>query len=160
MLPTGFAYLGALVLAGAFVVAAAGKLARPTSTASAFRSFGIPRAGAFARGVPVAELVVAVLVIAAPAAGGVAALVLLAAFSAVLVRGLRAGVRTPCRCFGGVREEPASGVDLVRNAMLAVLAVAAIATRSPRAPSLAAFVLVAAVVVAGGLALRLARGHG
>jgi uncharacterized membrane protein YphA (DoxX/SURF4 family) len=153
-------YLAALVLAAAFVAAAAGKLARPVATAAAFRSFGVPWPAAAARLVPAAELVVAVLLVAAPGVGGVAALVLLVAFSAVLVRALRAGIRTPCRCFGGVREDPPSAVDVLRNGMLAALALVAIAAGTPRAPSVAAVVLVAGSVVGGFAALRLARGHG
>jgi hypothetical protein len=160
MLPIGSTYLGGLALAGAFVLAAAGKLVRPDATASAFGSFGIPRPHQAARVVPAAELVVAVLLVAAPVAGGVLALVLLAAFSAVLLRAVRDGIRAPCRCFGAVREEPVSAVDLVRNTMLAALAIGSIAAGAPRAPSAAAVVLVAAIVPAGVLALRWARAHG
>jgi hypothetical protein len=160
MLPNGSGYLAALVLAGAFVVAAAGKLVRPGATASAFTAFGIPQPHAVARLVPATELIVAVLLVAVPRPGGVVALALLGAFSAVLLRAVRAGITTPCRCFGAVREQPVSAVDLFRNAMLAALAVAAVAAGTPRPPSVAALLLVAAVVAAGAAALRLARGPG
>jgi uncharacterized membrane protein YphA (DoxX/SURF4 family) len=146
-----------LVLAALFVAAAAGKLARPAMTAAGFRALGIPAPGLAVRVVPLAELVVAVLLGSVPRAGGLAALALLAAFTAVLVRALRVGIRAPCRCFGGVREVPLSGADVLRNAMLAVLAVAALGAGDPRVPSAAAFGLVGAVVGAGIVALRLAR---
>jgi len=160
MLPRGSGYLAALVLAAVLVLAAAGKLARPAATAAAFRTLRVPRPGAAARVVPVAELAVAVLLIAAPRAGGVAAFVLLGVFSALLVRVLRAGIRAPCRCFGGVREAPVSAPDVFRNALLAGLALTAAAATGPRSPSAGAFVLVAAAVGAGLAALRLARDHG
>jgi len=160
MLPSGSAYLAGLVLATVLVLAAAGKLARPAATVSAFGALRVPRAGAAARVVPVAELAVAVLLIAAPRAGGVAAFVLLGVFSTFLVRVLRAGIRAPCRCFGAVREAPVSASDLLRNAMLAALAVTAAGASGPRSPSAGAFALVAAAVGAGLAALRFARDHG
>jgi uncharacterized membrane protein YphA (DoxX/SURF4 family) len=147
------------VLAAVFVAAAAGKIARPASTASAFRALKIPAPDLLARLVPLAELVVAVLLVAVPPAGGVAALALLAAFTVVLVVALRAGIRAPCRCFGGVREVPPSGSDVLRNAMLAGLALAALGAGGPGIPSAAAFGLVGAVVGGGVVALRLARGR-
>ncbi len=152
-----FYYLCALVLAAVFVAAAAAKIARPPATVKAFATLGVPAPETIARAVPAAELVVAVLLVAVPRAGGVAALVLLVAFTAVLVRALRAGVRTPCRCFGGVREDPISRADVVRNAMLAALAITATAAGEPQAPSPGAAVLVAAVVIAGFAALRVIR---
>ena len=159
MLPAGVGYLAGLVLAAVLVIAAAGKIARPAATAAAFAALGVPAAAAAARLVPTAELLVAVLLVAMPRAGGVAALVLLAAFTAALVRVLRSGIRTPCRCFGGVRDVPVSAADVLRNAMLAGLAVAAIAGGGVRLPSGGALVLVAAVVGVGLAALRFARDH-
>src|SRR5919199_3912640 len=99
-------YLAALVLAAVFVAAAAAKIARPTATARAFATLRVPRPAAVARLVPAAELAVAVLLVAVPRVGGGTALLLLAAFTAFLVRALRSGVRAPCRGFGGVREGP------------------------------------------------------
>lgn len=82
-----------------------------------------------ARAVPWAELVVG----AATATqvvepwSAVAALVLLAAFTAFLVVRLRAGVRAPCACFGSLSARPMSWRDVARNAVLMGLALVAIA---------------------------------
>jgi hypothetical protein len=80
-------------------------------------------------GVPLAELAVALLVVAgAPAAAGVWALVLLAVFSVAVARGgRRSGGRVTCGCFGGRRDRPAA-VLIVRNAAIGVPAAVAAAT--------------------------------
>lgn len=118
-----FGYACALVLAAVFVWAAAAKLARPAVTAAGFRALGVPRPAALARAVPVAELGTAVLLVAVPRVGGVVAVVVLAAFTVVIVRAIRQGLVTPCSCFGAVSARPVSKLDLVRNLMLAALAV-------------------------------------
>ncbi|MDQ4097328.1 MAG: DoxX family membrane protein [Actinomycetota bacterium] len=147
------------MLAVLFVAAAAGKLARPATTAAAFGALRIPRPDLAARAVPLVELVLAVLLVSEPGVGGATALAVLVGFTVVLGRALRAGIRAPCRCFGGVREVPLSGADVLRNAMLAVLAVAALGAGEPRVPSAGAFGLVGAVVGLGAAALGLARGR-
>jgi len=55
------------------------------------------------------------------------ALGLLAAFTVLLVRRLRAGSTAPCRCFGGVRSRAIAWTDVVRNLVLAALAVVTLA---------------------------------
>lgn len=130
----GMAELGyacALLLAAVFVRAGAAKLARPAATAASFTALGVPAAPAVARAVPVVELVTAAGLLAAPRIGAVAALVLLAAFSTLLARAVRAGADTPCNCFGSARADPVSPVDLLRNGLLAGLAVAALGASHP-----------------------------
>ena len=115
----------AWLLAAVFVWAGAAKLARPAATESGFRGFGLPGPPVLARLVPAVELLLAVLLIAVPPIGGAAALVMLAVFSAVLIRALRSGVATGCACFGTTATRPISGRDLARHGALGALAVAA-----------------------------------
>lgn len=72
--------------------------------------------------VPFVELGVGALVLAGFWLAGVAALLLLAGFSAWLVRQLARGDRRPCRCFGETRGRPLGGRSLGRNALLMVAA--------------------------------------
>lgn len=135
----------AAVLSGTFAWAGAAKLGRTAEVAAGFAALGLRLPGALARGVPVVELVLAVALLAAPAAGGAAALGLLAGFSTVLVRALRRGVEVPCACFGQVAGPPLSWFDVVRNALLAALALLALtAGLVPRVPG---FVAAAAVLL-------------
>ena len=145
------------VLATTFAWAGAAKLSRPAETAAGFATLCLGRPGALARIVPAVELVLAVSLLAAPRIGAAVALLLLAAFSAVLVRALRRGVEVRCACFGQAGGPPLSVVDLVRNGLLGLLAGLALATDQPRVPSLPASGLMASAVLAGTaglLALR------
>ena len=138
------------VLAATFAWAGAAKLGRPAETAAGFAALGLGRPGAPAKIVPAVELVLAVSLLAAPAVGAAAALVLLAAFSGVLLRALGRGVAVPCACFGQAGGPPLSSVDLVRNGLLGGLAVLATAAGlEPRVPSLPAIVAVALATGAG-----------
>lgn len=102
------------VLAAVFLWAATAKLVRrPDMTA-----LGLPSWTATA--VAAVEVVLAVALVGAPVAGGIAALALLAGFTTFLVR--RVGTGTGCGCFGGAAAKPVSSQDLVRNALLLVLA--------------------------------------
>ena len=155
----GFAYLCALLLAAAFVRAAAAKLARPEPTEAGFRALGLPRPDLLARGLPVVELVVAVLLVAVPRPGGVVAFVLLALFTVVLARAVRAGVSAGCTCFGAVSTEPVSRTDLLRNGLLAAAAVAAWDAPGPTLPSAGAVGLLSITVLAGSALLHYSRGR-
>lgn len=121
-------YLCALGLAAVFVRAGAAKLARGGQTAESFAALGLPAARLLARVVPLVELALAVTLVAFPSVGGVASLVLLGAFTAVLVRAITSGVTTSCNCFGSARAEPVSHSDVMRNALLAALALGAALT--------------------------------
>lgn len=153
----GFAYACAVLLAAVFVVAGAAKLARPAETVAGFSALGLPAARVLGRAVPLAELAVAVTLLALPAAGGASALVLLTVFTAVLVRAIRSGTTAPCNCFGAAAATPVSGADVARNAALAALAVAALDAGGPVVPSLPAAGLLAAASLAGLALLRRAR---
>lgn len=116
---------GAVVLAAVFVWSGAAKLARPVTTTEGFAALGVPAARFTARAVPVAELALAALLLAAPRVGGMVALAVLAGFSLMLLRALGAGTSAGCNCFARARAEPVSRRDLARNAALAALAVLA-----------------------------------
>ena len=111
--------VAALVLAAVFAWSAVSKLIRrPDMTA-----LGLPRWTAPVTAAVELALVVALLV--RPADGGIAALAVLAGFTAFLVRRLDSGAG--CGCFGS-STEPVSSQDLMRNAaLLALAAVAAFA---------------------------------
>jgi hypothetical protein len=148
----GLGYAAAIALAILLAVAAIAKFLAPEETERSFAALGVPNPASAARFVPLPELVAAVLLLAVPAIGGIASLMLLAFFSTFVVTRLRAGVAAPCACFGTASTSPLSWVTLARNGALAVLALAALATPRPVVPSwLDVVVVVAYVVVATAL---------
>jgi len=150
----GFGYACAFVLAVVLAQAAVLKALRPADTEAGFTALGVPGAPVVARLVPAAEIIVAIALLSMPRIGGVAALVMLGAFSLVLTRAIRTGVRAGCNCFGQTRGQPVSGVDLVRNTLLAALAAAALLAARPVTLSLtAASTWAALLIVAVGMAL-------
>lgn len=153
----GFAYGCAVILAAIFVRAGAAKLARPQATAAGFAAVRVPAPALVGRLVPPAELALAATLLAAPGPGGVAALVLLGAFTAVLARAVRAGLGEGCACFGAPRAEPVSSSDLLRNGMLGGLALGALDAPGPAVPSAVAAALLAASLAAGLALLRWSR---
>jgi uncharacterized membrane protein YphA (DoxX/SURF4 family) len=120
--------VAAAILALVFVRAGVAKINRPSATASAFEAMSLPAPRALARAVPVLELALAVALVASPRFGGALALVLIAVFSAVLVRAV--GTDTGCGCFGAAHTHPVSRVDLLRNAVLGGLAFVAVLASS------------------------------
>jgi hypothetical protein len=133
------ATFAAVILAAAFGWAALSKAARPSAWRAALRAHGLGGLElATAVAVPSAELAVAtVLLLVSARAGGAAALALLVAFSAALVRArFRSGDRrVPCGCFGR-RASVDVRLALVRNAVLAALGVLAFTGSKPDAPPL------------------------
>lgn len=111
--------LAALVLAAVFAWSAVSKIVRrPDMTALGLPVWTAPVTA-------VVELALAVALLVRPADGGVAALAVLAGFTAFLAR--RVGTGAGCGCFG-TTTEPVTSQDLMRNAaLLAVAAVAAFA---------------------------------
>ncbi len=113
-------------LALVFAVAAVAKLADRGGFRHTLGEFGMPRAlvGPAAIALPLAELAVAVLLVPEPTAvaGAIAALVLLAAFSAAIARVLLRGEQPDCNCMGQVHSTPVGAGTLARNATLAVVA--------------------------------------
>ena len=105
---------------------------------------------------PAAELVVAVgLVVWWSPVPGVVALLLLAAFTVVLVRAQAR--RVPCLCFGASRlDTPAGPASVVRNGVLGALAALAIGDPSGAhaAATIAACVVLGAITA---IAVRAAR---
>lgn len=120
------AQVAALALAAVFVIAAGAKLRSPAATATELAELRLRFPTALAWLLPAIEIVVAAMLILAPAWGGIVAFALLAAFTAVLVGVVRSGRSVSCRCFGGLSTKPISKLTLVRNG--ALLALAAVAT--------------------------------
>lgn len=136
-------------LAGIFVVSAVAKVARRGGPgAQDVLALGVPArlAPVVGVGLPVFELLLAVLLIVVPARWpSVVALVFLIGVTLAVGRALARGVRTPCRCFGGLSSRPLSGRAVLRNLALIGLAVAAIAVPAGLgAPGWTALVLFAA----------------
>jgi uncharacterized membrane protein YphA (DoxX/SURF4 family) len=147
---TDVGYATAILLAGMLVVAAAAKVGTPVDTAATFLRLGLPAPRALARAVPVAELSVATALLAAPRAGGVAATVLLAAFTAVLGPSVARGADVPCHCFGTASRAPVTTTTLLRNGLLIAAGVVAAAfANEPTVPSRAAVVLVSTTALLG-----------
>ena len=149
-------YAAALLLAGVFAWAGAAKLRDARVTERTFRAFGLVAPGTLARTVPIVELGLAAVLVVVPWAGGMLALAVLAAFSTILVRAMRAGVDVGCGCFGTAKRAPVSFVELVRNGLLAGLAVAALFADGPSAIGLDDAILVTTAVAVGGVVLALA----
>lgn len=149
-----FGYACAVVLAAVFVRAGVAKAVRGGSTLAGFAALGVPAPAVTARAVPFVELALAVSLLAAPRVGGAAALVLLATFTVFLAGAVRRGVTAGCNCFGAAGVVPVSGVDLVRNGLVALLAVAALLAPRPTAPHPVPAAVTIALVAAGALALH------
>jgi hypothetical protein len=126
-----FALAARTVLAGALGVSAFAKLRSRVEVRQQVALVVNDRlAPIIAHALPTAELVVAVALVAwwSPAPG-VVALVMLGAFTVVLVRAHARQV--PCLCFGAPRlETPTGPTSVLRNGVLGGLAVLAIATPS------------------------------
>ena len=150
---TGVGYCAAVAVACVLAWAGVAKWSRPRGTAASFEALGLPGASVLARAVPVSELCVAAALVVAPRLGAVAAVALLAAFTAVLVRAVRRGSGVGCACFGSSSARPVSAVELVRNAGLLGLAAAAWWAPRPVVPALEDVVLVSTAVALGAVAV-------
>lgn len=156
------AWASRCVIATVFAVASWGKLVDPAWTRSAVVAL-VPVRGRAAvyvsRLLPVTEVVVAVAVLprqTAPWAAGLA-VVLLVAFTAVIVAALAGGRRPVCACFGSVSDDPIGAGSVIRNLLLAAVATVALvgARQYPGAALPASQALtVAAVAALGAVALR------
>lgn len=154
---SGVGYATAVLLAAVFAVAAAAKVRTPGATAATFRRLGLPAPRPLARAVPAVEVLVATALLAAPRAGAAAALVLLAAFTAVLGRAVVRRVDVSCGCFGASSTAAVTSVTLLRNALLLAAAAVTVAFAGDVArPSLAAVVLVSTSAVLAAVALAAA----
>lgn len=115
-----------IILAAVFAVAAVGKLLDRPGAEKAARDFGVPEdwARPLAVGLPIAELLIALLLVPVATAwfGAFGALALLAAFTIAMIRQMRQGNAPDCHCFGALHSEPVSPKSLVRNVVLTLLA--------------------------------------
>lgn len=116
-----------LLLFGIFVTAATGKTLDLAGTRKAMEEFGLGRAaGPAAIFVPAGELIIG-LALLFPATSWYAAvgcILLLAAFSAGIVRQILRGSTADCHCFGQIHSEPPGAKSLIRNALFALPAAA------------------------------------
>ena len=117
-----------ILLGLAFLVAGGSKLAAGPSWPEQARGLGAP--AVVVPVLPWFELVLgAVLVVQlAPIAAAVVALVLLAAFTALIVRRLAQGRHPPCACFGAWSATPLGWGHVARNAALAALGIVVLLT--------------------------------
>ena len=134
-----------LGLAAVFAVAAVAKLTDRGGTRRAVIEFGLPEhvAVSAAIALPIAELVVAVLLLPASTgpAGALGALLLLLLFSAAILVNLVQGREPECHCFGQLHSAPANPGTLLRNGLLAVVAALTLAgTLAADDPSAVAWV--------------------
>jgi hypothetical protein len=119
-------FLARVLLGAVFIAAATAKLTDRGGVRRAVVGFGVPNSVAAPLGWTLlgAELGTGCLLLVEPAAqvGGVAALVLLAGFSAAVLVSLARGQRPYCHCFGRLSSTPIGWPTLARNGCLASLA--------------------------------------
>ena len=170
-----------LALAGVLTLSGITKLADRSGTRTALGAFGAPAklAGPLAVVLPLVELTVAgLLVISATAiAGAVAAMILLAIFTAAIARTLARGETPDCHCFGQLHSKPAGRGTLIRNGVLMALAtIAIVGSAVEPAPSAVAWIgdldvtqaallavaiaLVGTLAIGGAAMLSLMRAYG
>ena len=157
MTASGIGYSAAVVLAALFATASIAKLRDLPATLKQFTALGLPRPGVFTRIVPLAELALVTLLLIVPAVGAIFAMITLAFFTTFLVGRVRAGVTTPCACFGATVSTPLSWVDVVRNLLLMVLAAVALMSTRPVAPTPVDLLVTLGLVMGGAGLLALLR---
>ncbi len=144
----------AVMLAGTFAWAALAKLRNQRSTTKGFATLGLPQAKRLAVVVPLTELLIGAALLALPAAGALASVVLLVAFTMVLVRAQRASVNEiRCGCFGAADTEPVTWVTYIRNAGLGFAAVGVFAIQPPSLLNVSVGPLLAVTTSAATMAL-------
>jgi thiol-disulfide isomerase/thioredoxin len=115
-----------VVLAIVFAIAAVGKALDQPGTRRSMRDFGAPAGMTTALAVllPALEAVAAGALVVDDVArpGALLVLLLLGAFTFVIVRGLRRGEAPDCHCFGQFHSAPAGRHTVLRNAVMALLA--------------------------------------
>ncbi len=116
-------WIAPVTLAVVFAWAGGTKFADLRATQDGFAALGLSRPGPRVVQVASVEIATAVLLLVAPVGGALVALSLLAVFTVLILRLLRAGTTAPCRCFGGIRSHPLAWTDVARNGVLGVLAV-------------------------------------
>ena len=133
------ALIARLALAAIFALAGAAKLADRDDARRTLRGFQVPErlVAALAVLVPVAELATAGALIASRtvAAGALAAVVLLAAFSAAIAGAIARGRQVDCGCFGRLYSAMVSRRTLARNGALIAVAAFVLARALTAAPT-------------------------
>ena len=119
----------ALVVAAVFVYAGVAKFATFNNWTTQAQALGAPNP--FVVLVPLVEIALAVLLV-----GGwwfdqalAASLILLVAFTILLLVRLRDPERLPCSCFGATSQRPMSWLDVARNVILIAVLIAAYLTK-------------------------------
>jgi hypothetical protein len=120
-----WAAIASVVVGVVFVVASITKLAKPGLWRAQSTDLGVP--WVVAAGVPYAEAVVGAVLLSQWQRPVFAwsAVVMLAAFTALLAAKLAQGERPPCACFGSFTAAPIGPANVVRNLVLMAVAVAA-----------------------------------
>ena len=118
--------LAAVAVGLLFVLAGASKLAMGAAWPDQARAFGAPRWAAPL--VPWVELAIGAALVAqlARPLPAIAAIAMLAVFSVLIARHLRAGRAPTCACFGAWSAKPVGPGHLARNAVFTVIAVLAL----------------------------------
>jgi uncharacterized membrane protein YphA (DoxX/SURF4 family) len=121
------ATIAAIALGAAFVLAGASKLAAGVGWRGQALGLGAP--AWTIRPLPWFELVLGAVLVSNlfRRVAAIAGLVLLLAFSWLLIARLREGRHPPCACFGAWSSRPIGPAHLLRNGALVVLAVVAAA---------------------------------
>ena len=122
-------FVFAVVVAAVFVYAGVAKFATFNNWTFQARALGAP--DPFVVLVPLAEITLAVLLV-----GGwwfvqtvIAGMLLLSAFTILLLVRLRDPERQPCSCFGATSQRPMSWLDVFRNVLLITLLAVAVLTK-------------------------------
>lgn len=122
-------FVFAVVVAAVFVYAGVAKFATFNNWTFQARALGAP--DPFVVLVPLAEIALAVLLV-----GGwwfmqtvIAGMLLLSAFTILLLVRLRDPERQPCSCFGATSQRPMSWLDVFRNVLLITLLLVAVLTK-------------------------------
>ena len=122
-------FIFAVVVAAVFVYAGVAKFATFNNWTFQARALGAP--DPFVVLVPLAEFTLAVLLV-----GGwwfvqtvIAGMLLLSAFTILLLVRLRDPERQPCSCFGATSQRPMSWLDVFRNVLLITLLAVAVLTK-------------------------------
>ena len=122
-------FVFAVAVAAVFVYAGVAKFATFNNWTFQARALGAP--DPFVVLVPLAEIALAVLLV-----GGwwfvqtaIAGMLLLSAFTILLLVRLRDPERQPCSCFGATSQRPMSWLDVFRNVLLIALLAVAVLTK-------------------------------
>ena len=122
-------FIFALVVAAVFVYAGVAKFATFNNWTTQAQALGAP--DPFVVLVPLAEIALAVLLVGGWRFGETiaASLILLVAFTILLLVRLGDTERLPCSCFGATSQRPMSWVDVGRNMILIALLITAYLTK-------------------------------